>query len=146
MSTIWTPDGERPVNREPDDSASTSAAAPGASGAVPGADQLSPEEAQAMAAEMAKVRQQLLEVPPELVVNNHLMGLYELAAIHLSNQPPNIEQARLPIDAMKAVLDSCQGRLGEDETALRDALTQLQHAFVTLRTEAEAGSGARDDG
>ncbi|HYN32519.1 MAG TPA: hypothetical protein VES40_07830, partial [Ilumatobacteraceae bacterium] len=38
--------------------------------------------------EMNEARARLSEVPAEVVITNHVMGLYELAAIHLSATPP----------------------------------------------------------
>ena len=49
-----------------------------------------------MAAEMAAARQRVLEAPADMVVANHAMGLYELAAIHLSEEDPDLAAARLP--------------------------------------------------
>ena len=60
------------------------------------------------------------------------MGLYELAAIHLNREEPNLEAARLAIDALAAVLERCQGRLGEPESTLIEARSQLQMAFVNV--------------
>ncbi len=92
---------------------------------------------EAMAKEMAEVRQQLASVPASVVVANHAMGLYELAAIHLSQQPPRLSEARLAIDAFAALLGAIQGRLGDDETALADALQQLRLAYVQVQGSAE---------
>ena len=39
-------------------------------------------------------------MPAEVVVVNHVMGLYELAAIHLSSDTPDLVSAALAIDAM----------------------------------------------
>ena len=83
-------------------------------------------------AEMDAVRRQLAEVPPEIVVANHAMGLYELAAIHLSQDPPNAAGAALAIDAMGALVDGLAGRLGEAEATLRDALAQMRLVFVQV--------------
>ncbi|MBL89075.1 MAG: hypothetical protein CL517_02225 [Actinobacteria bacterium] len=121
MSTLWTPGGEHPVDPENESSSDFS--------------ELSPEEqeqAEALAAEMAAVREQLAAAPAEIVVANHLMGLYELAAIHLSQQPPKMDEASLAIDAMSAVLDSLEGRLGEAEGTLKDALHQIRLAYVQV--------------
>ena len=93
------------------------------------------EQAKALAEEMNAVREQLAAAPAEIVIANHLMGLYELAAIHLSQQPPKMEEASLAIDAMSAVLDSLEGRLGEAEGTLKDALHQIRLAFVQLGNE-----------
>ena len=128
MSSLWTPGGEHRVERE----------APGAP--EPPVDEdplagLSPEEraqAKEMAAQMDEVRRQLASVPASVVVSNHVMGLYELAAIHLSEEPPNFAEAQVAIDAMAAVVEGMPGRLGENEQTLKDALGQLRLAYVQL--------------
>jgi len=117
---------------------------PGGEHELPDPDDLSDEDRERlteMAAEMAEVRRQLLEVPASTVVANHVMGLYELAAIHLSNQPPGLEDARVAIDAMGGVVENLEGRLGENEGALRDALAQLRLAFVQVQAAAGEGQG-----
>lgn len=122
MSSLWTPGGEHPVDRDP--------------GQVPSEDPgLTAEQEQALAdaaTEMAAVRQQLLAAPVEMVVTNHIMGLYELAAIHLNREDPDLVSARLAIDALGGAMDACKGRLGEHEATLADARTQLQMAFVSV--------------
>ena len=90
-----------------------------------------------MAAEMQAVREQLSQVPAAVVIANHAMGCYELAAIHLSNQPPRIEEARLAIDAFGALLGAVEGRLGPDEATLQDALAQMRLAFVQVQAAGE---------
>ena len=134
--SLWTPGGEHEV---PDDDPHA--------GFDPGGidpDDLSDEDRarlETMAQEMAEVRQQLLQVPASTVVANHAMGLYELAAIHLSNQPPNLPEGRVAIDAMAGVVEGLEGRLGENEPVLRDALAQLRLAFVQLQAAAGEGQG-----
>lgn len=122
MSSLWTPGGEHPVDGGP--------------GQVPTEDPgLTAEQEQALAdaaTEMAAVRQQLLAAPVEMVVTNHVMGLYELAAIHLNREDPDLVSARLAIDALGGALDACKGRLGEHEATLVDARVQLQMAFVSV--------------
>ena len=137
--SLWTPDGEHEVPRE--------LARPGpveeASGGIPGApslDDLSPEEraqAEAMAAELAEARARLAETPASLVVANHAMGLYELAAIHLSDDPPKLDEAKVAIDGMGALVDALPGRLGEHEETLKAARSQIQLAFVELSQQSE---------
>jgi uncharacterized protein with GYD domain len=137
--SLWTPGGEHPVDRERAESPRED---------VPDEDplaDLTPEErerAMAMAAEMDDVRRQLASVPAAVVVANHAMGLYELAAIHLSTDPPSFADAQLAIDAMGAVIERLVGRLGEAEPTLIDALGQLRLAYVQLHnaTEPEADS------
>ncbi len=130
--SLWTPDGEHQLPSEP--------------GGIDPDDLTDEQRAQleAMAQEMAEVRQQLLEVPASTVVANHAMGLYELAAIHLSNQPPNLTEGRVAIDAMAGVVENLEGRLGENEPVLRDALAQLRLAYVQLQGAA-SGDHEPDD-
>ncbi|MET0157959.1 MAG: DUF1844 domain-containing protein [Acidimicrobiales bacterium] len=139
MSSLWTPGGEHPV--EPDAAPSD----PTGPQMDPEADPLaglSDEEraqAEAMAAEMAAARQRVLEAPADMVVANHAMGLYELAAIHLSEEDPDLTAARLAIDAMGQLVDGLSGRLGEAEATLKDALAQLRMAFVQVSEQAAGG-------
>ena len=57
---------------------------------------------------------------PPWSIANHAIGLFQLAALHLSQRPPNLEEAPLAIDAMGALVEGLAGRLGEDEAPLKD--------------------------
>jgi hypothetical protein len=99
----------------------------------PNLDDLSPEEraqAEQMIAQMAEVQRQLMSHPASVFVANHLMGLYELAAVHLDQAEPKYEEVRLAIDAMTSMLDATEDRLGESGAELRQALTVLQTVYV----------------
>ncbi len=99
-------------------------------------EQLSPEQMDAMTeAEdaMAEARSRLAGVPAEVVVTNHVMGLYELAAIHLSANPPDLEQSALAIDAVACLVDGLGDRLGEDSPTMVDALNNIRLAFVQIK-------------
>src|SRR5690606_21207458 len=96
-------------------------------------DRLSPEDqeqARQLIAQMAESRRQVLATPAAVVVANHAMGLYELAAIHLGAETPQLPEAKLAIDALAALLDAVESQLGDDGRTLRDALAQIQLAFV----------------
>ena len=142
--SLWTPDGEHEVPRDQPQPTSQPQADAQAQSGMPGApslDDLSPEEraqAEAMAAELAEARARLADTPSSVVVANHAMGLYELGAIHLSNDPPNLAEAKVAIDAMAAVVDALPGRLGEHEETLQAARSQIQMAFVELSNQADA--------
>jgi hypothetical protein len=139
--SLWTPDGEHRVDAD-SESPKGAPSAEFVSGVDP-LEGLSPEEREqaiAMAREMDEVRRQLASVSAAVVVANHAMGLYELAAIHLSSQPPAFSEAQVAIDAMACIVEGLQGRLGENETTLRDALAQLRMAFVQLKGAAEAAT------
>ncbi|MEL6890703.1 MAG: hypothetical protein AAFP84_03850, partial [Actinomycetota bacterium] len=106
----------------------TSDTGAGGFGEIPGLDdldmeQLTPEQetqlAEAQQA-MEEARSRLSEVPAEVVISNHVMGLYELAAIHLSATPPDFAQAALAIDAVGCLVDGLGDRLGPDTTTLHE--------------------------
>jgi hypothetical protein len=147
MSSLWTPSGEHPVDRSgagdrgrpapPTDDAG--APQPGAPGPPPGVDgpdrELTPEEraaAEEYALQVEAAREQLLAAPAGLVVGQQALQFYELAALHLSQPEPRLDDARIAIDALAAVVESLGSRLGEAEPALRQALNQLQLAFVEV--------------
>ena len=155
MSTLWTPGGEVPVGDRPSDAGPASAAGAADPSAPEGfdLDSLSPEEreqAEQYIRELAESRERLKSVPASVVVANHAMGLYELAALHLASQPPNFTEATVAIDALGALLDGMQGRLGEPEATLREAMSQIRMAFVQLKNRpqdpepAETGDGDSD--
>lgn len=83
-------------------------------------------------AELAEMRRQLEQTPAGIVVAQYALQFYELAAVHLSRTPPALEEARVAIDALAAVVDAVGGRLGAGEAPTREALRQLQLAFVEL--------------
>lgn len=83
-------------------------------------------------AALAEARQRLAEVPAEIVVANHAMGLFELAAIHLSTDPPNLVGSSLAIDALACLVDGLADRLGENSEVLADALANIRMAFVEV--------------
>jgi hypothetical protein len=159
MSSLWTPGGEHFPKKEPDEEAGGATQAPfgtagGASSPGRGSGDDSPaSQAEAQAAVEA-MQAQLANTPAEIVVANHCYGLFELAAIYLSQSPPMLFEARLAIDGLGYLLDGLTGRLGEAEPALRDSLSQLRLAFVQLEgadrsaaeTAAETGEGAGEGG
>ena len=126
MSSIWTPGGERPIRREPEE-------APAGAGPGPSPDderELTPEE---MQQQMAMLQEQLANTPAGEVVANHCFGLFELAALHLSLAPPQLGEASVAIDALNALVEALPGRLGEHEGQLKEGLASLKLAFVQIR-------------
>ncbi len=159
MSSLWTPGGERPVGREPSGPSEPPPREP-----FGGPDDVDREPT---AEELAALTRELASTPVAVVVANHAMGLFELAALHLSQQPPNLAESAMAIDSMAALVEGLAGRLGENEPTLKDALAQLRMAFVQIKAgladeapppnsalfvalcatfRAEFGSGSRSDG
>jgi len=148
MSSLWTPDGEHEVPRDPapqtDPAAAEAAPDSDLDNAIASVlpegmslDELSPEQrerAEEMVKEMIDTQSRLLEADASDIVANHAMGLYELAALHLSQHEPNLAEASVAIDALGAIVDSLAGRLGEAEPTLRDALGQLRLGFVQVKS------------
>ena len=137
MGTIWTPSGEQPVGDE--------GPGPGTAGPLPGGEGQTPED---LEAELAEVQRQLLETPASVIIANHAIGLFQLAALHLNQQPPNFIDAQLAIDALGSIVEGLGDRLGPDEEALRDALAQIRLAFVQIKSAGGAPpqEGAGDGG
>lgn len=156
MSSLWTPDGEVPVERRPRGDAAPAADEGPASTLDEGADagnvlgglnldDLSPEEreqAEQIIAEMAETQRRLAGMPAADVVANHAMGLYELGAIHLSQPTPQLADAAVAIDALAAVVSAVGDRFGENLPVLRNALSNLQAGFVEIKNRTEGPDAA----
>jgi hypothetical protein len=127
VSSLWTPEGERPVGRSAD---------------PPPPDSEPPPTDEEVAAQVEAMRAELIEAPVEIVVANHCYGLFELAAVYLSQQPPLLPQARLAIDALGVLVDGLAGRLGDAESSLRDGLAQLRMAYVQIDGAQQTGEAA----
>ena len=149
MSTLWTPEGEHRVPRErPDEPPQT---APGTAADADEAltagldidpetglpidprtgEPFDPEELAEMQEQLREAQEQLVSVPAAEIVQNHMMGLFELAALHLRREPPDLAEARLPIDALGLLVDNLADQLPAGET-LRGALQQIRLAYVEI--------------
>jgi len=95
-----------------------------------GPDDLTDEE---LAEQMLAMQEQVLATPADVVVANHCMALFELAALYLSPDPPQLADAQVAIDAMTAVVEAVGPRFGPNERPLREALAQLRMAFVEAK-------------
>ena len=98
-------------------------------------DEPSEEE---LRAHFAEVQRQLLDTPASMVIANHCIGLFQLAVLHLEQPTPNLQEAKLAIDAMGAITEGLGSRLGEEEAPLREALTQLRLGYVQRQQAAGA--------
>ena len=148
MSTLWTPSGEHEpapsgdahAGGTPDEAPLQGSAfgggAPTATGEI--GDHPSAEE-------LAAVRQmhaELRATPVEDVIANHAAGMMQLALIHLglatppdehgSVPPPDLDKAGMAVDALAALVDGLGPRLAAHEPTLREALAQLQNAYVQV--------------
>ena len=94
---------------------------------------------------MEQVQAQLLAAPAAMVVVNHAMGLYELAALHLMQPEPKLAEASVAIDALGALVEGMAGRLGPDEDTVREALAQLRAAYLEVRARGAGRHGRRRD-
>ena len=94
-------------------------------------DNPTPEQEKAL----TEARARLADTPANVVVANHVVGLYELAAIHLGANPPRFYDAQLAIDALAAIVDALGSRLGQDHETFKDALANIRLVYVKLTTE-----------
>lgn len=72
----------------------------------------------------------LRATPVETILGNHLFVLLQLGALRLGESPPQLEAAQLVIDTVGAMLAGVGDRLGEHVTLYRNALAELQQAYV----------------
>ena len=133
MSTFWTPSGERPIPRE-----EAGATAPPAADPYGPGDEPMDEELQA---EILAMQEQMLRTPAAIVVANHCIGLVELAALHLGQNPPNLADAQVAIDALAGMIDAVGPRLGENGPPLRQALNQMRMAFIEAKNAIASAGG-----
>lgn len=93
----------------------------------------------------ARLRRELADTPAVDIVANHVIGLWQLALIHLGldrpDEEPDLEQARLVVDAVSALVDGLGERLGRHHVPLRDALAQLRLAYAQIAGRADAPDG-----
>ena len=136
MSSLWTPGGERPVGREP--AAPASAPPPVGEPFEAFDDEAEDPEVEAR---LAELRVQLAQTPVSGIVAQVAYQLFEVAALHLSLQPPQLEQAQLGIDAMAGLVESLGDRLGEHAGPLREGLSQIRMAFVQIKNQQGSGDG-----
>ena len=148
--TLWTPSGEHPVDRGDKDRAprpSGDSPPPGGVPDEPSLEDLSPEQraqVEEMSRQMEAAQARMLAMPAGVVVGQQALQFYELAALYLSQDPPRLQDARTAIDALLAVADKLGTRLGEAEQPLRQALNQLQLAYVQVANAAEAPVAAEE--
>ena len=152
MSSLWTPDGERPVAKgTPATPPADGPVTPGEVGTDPlraaaaamgvDLDALSDDERtqlQTELSEMMRVRREVAATPAGEMVTNYLMRFFDLATIYLEGEPPAFAEAATVIEAFRCVLDGIGDRLGDNEPLLREALGQLQMMFVQVKNAAGA--------
>ena len=125
--SLWTPGGEHPVDRPGPEPAPEPPRQP---------PELSPEEQaqlEAMQAQMEQVQAQLLAAPAAVVVVNHAMGLYELAALHLMQPEPKLAEASVAIDALGALVEG--SRAASARTSRRSGRRWRSSGPPTSRSE-----------
>jgi hypothetical protein len=83
-------------------------------------------EDEGLAAEAAYLR----DTPVETILANHLFVLLQVAALRLAEEPPRLEAAQLVIDTVAAMVGAGGSRLGEHADLYRQALAELQQAYV----------------
>jgi len=109
VSSLWTPGGEKPVEPAP--------------------EELTEEE---IAERMDALRDQIANTPVAQIVGQSAYQFFEIAALHLSLVPPQLDEAKLAIDAFGLLVEGLEGRLGPDGPTLKEGLAQLRMAFVQM--------------
>ena len=139
MSTFWTPSGERPIPRDEPTPASEPAGDDPYSPGDPAYGAEGEEMDEELQAELRAMQEQMVRTPAAIVVANHCIGLVELAALHLGQNPPNLADAQIAIDALAGILDALGSRMAENGPPLRQALNQMRMAFVEAKAATARG-------
>ena len=168
--SLWTPDGERPVKRQP--------AAPAGGDDGPGVDELlelvaaangvplaalppdaraqlekelsalSPEDraqmAQAIEAEAA-MRAQLAEAPAAAHLVNWIKAMGDQTAAYLESDPPKFADAATMITAIDAIVESVGDQLGPNAEPAAAMSGQLKQIFVSLKQEHDDAVGVEPE-
>lgn len=124
--SIWTPSGEHEISQEQPGETDNPNLPP---------DQLSPEEHEVLTKEFEETRKRIAESPPEQIIATHVIGLRELAFIHLSKETPDLEGARLAINALAGIVNEVGDELGEYTEPIKGILNEIQMAYVKINNE-----------
>jgi len=143
LMTIWTPSGEHEIPRNssdsPDQSKQVKSGGQAAEPVGSGPDgEIDPEVQQQYEEQLAEISQRILETPIETMLAQHFVGLFEIAAIHLSADSPNLHNARLVINAMDGMMSATEGELGNAEEPMQSMLHQIRMAFVSVSKGSQA--------
>jgi hypothetical protein len=137
MSTIWTPSGEYVPRPEPEQPPASEPPRPPEQGREP-----TPEEMQAMAAEIMAVLQRPM--------SEHVVALadqlIQLATLQLNRgaltegkEQPDLKEASLAIDTLGAIVDGVGARLGQYQQPLERTVDELRSAFVQVSRQLGVG-------
>ena len=160
--SLWTPGGEVPVDRSRPERAARAGRAPAAGRPCPtrcwprprpppaSTSRPSPPRSgpqlEGMMLEMAEAQARLASAPAAEVLVNHLGGMYELARIHLSQDPPHFDEAaaghRRP---GRACSTRSSDRLGPDGAALRDAVNAAADGLRAAPRASRGSTRSADD-
>ncbi|MDP1794190.1 MAG: hypothetical protein Q8K63_08630 [Acidimicrobiales bacterium] len=117
MSELWTPGGENVP--QPAETVG---------------DELTEDE---VAERLEALREQIARTPVDQIISQSAYQFFEIAALHLSIVPPQLDQARLAIDAFGLLVEGLGDRLGPDAAALREGLQQLRVTYVTVAQQGQ---------
>jgi hypothetical protein len=72
----------------------------------------------------------LRTTPTHEILGNQLFVLFQLAAMYLGEEPARSKDASLVIDMVSAMIASAGDRLGENVGLYKNALAELQQAYL----------------
>ena len=119
MSSLWTPEGEKPVGQAAEEPL----------------EELTEDQ---VAERMEALREQLAKTPVGEIVAQAAYQFFEIGALHLSLLPPQLDQAKLAIDALGLLVDGLGPQLGPNAETLKEGLTQIRLAYVQVSKTATA--------
>ncbi|MFZ4519498.1 MAG: hypothetical protein ACOYOP_13990 [Microthrixaceae bacterium] len=164
MSSLWTPDGERPVRRDSPGAADAPDGPPagvapdgseGGDAGVPpevlrqaaeamgldldALDEQDRAQLRAELAEMLRVRRELAEQPAAEVLVNHVQRFFDLVLIYLEAEPPRFTEAATVIEGLRGLVEGVGDRFGQYTEVTHQVVAQAQMLFVQVK-EQQAGA------
>lgn len=139
MGNLWTPSGgdvPDPERQAGPPGTPGSGSDPAAQGDSASQGESAPQDNAAWAEELRRTRAELAATPVADIIANHVIGLWQLAVLHLTPEDgdaPRLDEASLAVDAMAGLVESLGDRLGPHSEPLREALAQLRLAFVQIQ-------------
>lgn len=88
------------------------------------------DETPDVSADELAARDYLTETEVEVLLANQLYVLFQAGSARLNLDPPDTESVSALIDAIRGVLDAAGTHLGENLALYREALAELQLAYV----------------
>lgn len=134
---LWTPGGDVTVGDAGAGPGPRETSGPASEGIAGGEADLPPDLTEEQVQEIRQALEQLRRIPVADLLLNQINTLTQVAQLHLV--PGELDQARLAIDSIRALVDGVGDRLEHVKPQLEELLSQIQLAYVQAASAAKGG-------